>query len=75
MEYAVIWILRTRALQTVSALCPVQWCELIVAEDIRKALKAVDLMKILDGQTALGNKSNSKTIGEHKVHLSMLNAV
>ncbi|KAI9634584.1 Glycylpeptide N-tetradecanoyltransferase [Dioszegia hungarica] len=34
--------------------------------DIQKALKAVDLMKILDGQVAIGNKSNSKTIGEHK---------
>ena len=37
------------------------------AEDIKKALRAIDLMKILDGQVALGNKSNSKNLGEHKV--------
>lgn len=36
-------------------------------DDIKKALKAVDLMKMLDGQIALGNKSNSKNLGEHKV--------
>ncbi|KAK1925924.1 Glycylpeptide N-tetradecanoyltransferase [Papiliotrema laurentii] len=35
-------------------------------EDIKKALKAIDLMKILEGQVALGNKSNSKNLGEHK---------
>ncbi|GFZ50470.1 Glycylpeptide N-tetradecanoyltransferase [Saitozyma sp. JCM 24511] len=35
-------------------------------EEIRKALKAVDLMKILDGQVALGGKSGTKALGEHK---------
>lgn len=36
-------------------------------DEIRKALKAIDLMKMLDGQVAVGNKSNAKVIGEHKV--------
>ena len=36
-------------------------------DEIRKALKAVDLMKILDGQVALGSKSGTKDLGEHKV--------
>ena len=40
------------------------------ADEIRRALKAVDLMKILDGQKALGNKSNTKQLGEHKVSLA-----
>lgn len=35
-------------------------------EDIKKALKAADLMKILEGKLALGNKSNTKDLGEHK---------
>ncbi|WRT66752.1 glycylpeptide N-tetradecanoyltransferase [Kwoniella shivajii] len=35
-------------------------------EEIQKALKAADLMKILDGKLALGNKSNTKNLGEHK---------
>ncbi|WVQ84211.1 glycylpeptide N-tetradecanoyltransferase [Cryptococcus sp. DSM 104549] len=35
-------------------------------EEIRRALKAADLMKILDGQIALGNKSGTKNLGEHK---------
>ncbi|KAJ9122827.1 hypothetical protein QFC24_003863 [Naganishia onofrii] len=35
-------------------------------QEIRKALKAVDLMKILQGQQALGNPSNTKDLGEHK---------
>ncbi|KAL7420444.1 glycylpeptide N-tetradecanoyltransferase [Cryptotrichosporon argae] len=35
-------------------------------EEIRKALKAVDLMKLLEGQSALGRKSNTKALGEHK---------
>ncbi len=39
----------------------------MITDDIRKALKAVDLMKILDGQVALGNKSGTKDLGEHKV--------
>ncbi|RSH90742.1 glycylpeptide N-tetradecanoyltransferase [Saitozyma podzolica] len=39
-------------------------------EEIRKALKAVDLMKILDGQVALGGKSGTKALGEHKVNLA-----
>ncbi|KAJ9119010.1 hypothetical protein QFC22_003499 [Naganishia vaughanmartiniae] len=34
--------------------------------EIRKALKAVDLMKILQGQQALGNASNTKDLGEHR---------
>ena len=37
-------------------------------DEIRKALKAVDLMKVLDGQIALGNKSGTKALGEHKVN-------
>lgn len=41
--------------------------ELITPEEIKRALKAVDLMKILDGQVSVGNKSNSKALGEHKV--------
>lgn len=36
-------------------------------EEIRKALKAADLMKMLDGQKALGNKVGTKALGEHKV--------
>ncbi|OXG11802.1 glycylpeptide N-tetradecanoyltransferase [Cryptococcus neoformans Ze90-1] len=35
-------------------------------EEIRRALKAADLMKILDGKMALGNKSGTKNLGEHK---------
>nr|XP_018261940.1 glycylpeptide N-tetradecanoyltransferase [Kwoniella dejecticola CBS 10117]OBR84098.1 glycylpeptide N-tetradecanoyltransferase [Kwoniella dejecticola CBS 10117] len=35
-------------------------------EEIQKALKAADLMKILEGKMALGNKSNTKNLGEHK---------
>ncbi|EAL17377.1 hypothetical protein CNBN0070 [Cryptococcus deneoformans B-3501A] len=35
-------------------------------EEIRRALKAADLMKILDGKIALGNKSGTKNLGEHK---------
>ncbi|WWD18827.1 glycylpeptide N-tetradecanoyltransferase [Kwoniella shandongensis] len=35
-------------------------------EEIRKALKAADLMKILEGKMALGNKSGTKNLGEHK---------
>jgi glycylpeptide N-tetradecanoyltransferase len=38
-------------------------------EEIRKALKAADLMKMLDGQKALGNKVGTKALGEHKVGL------
>lgn len=38
-------------------------------DEIKKALKAIDLMKILDGQVALGNKSGTKAIGDHKVSL------
>jgi glycylpeptide N-tetradecanoyltransferase len=30
-------------------------------------LKAADLMKMLDGQKALGNKVGTKALGEHKV--------
>ena len=37
------------------------------SEEIKKALRAVDLMKLLDGQMAVGNKSNTKNLGEHKV--------
>lgn len=37
---------------------------------IRKALKAVDMMKILEGKQALGNKQNTKDLGEHKVGCS-----
>ena len=40
-------------------------------DEIKKALKAMDLMKMLDGQVALGNKSNSKNLGEHKVSFSI----
>jgi glycylpeptide N-tetradecanoyltransferase len=36
-------------------------------EEIRRALKAMDLLKVLEGKEALGNKSNTKDIGEHKV--------
>jgi glycylpeptide N-tetradecanoyltransferase len=32
----------------------------------------MDLMKMLDGQVALGNKSNSKNLGEHKVSRNMM---
>jgi hypothetical protein len=39
----------------------------MIVEEIRKALKAMDLIKILEGKQALGNKSNTKDIGEHKV--------
>jgi hypothetical protein len=46
-------------------------CKLTSTEDIKKALKAIDLMKILDGQVAVGNKSNSRTIGEHKVSFTL----
>ncbi|KIR25687.1 glycylpeptide N-tetradecanoyltransferase [Cryptococcus deuterogattii LA55] len=35
-------------------------------EEIRRALKAADLMRILDGKMALGNKSGTKNLGEHK---------
>ncbi|KAH8087475.1 Glycylpeptide N-tetradecanoyltransferase, partial [Filobasidium floriforme] len=35
-------------------------------EEIRRALKAMDLLKVLEGKEALGNKSNTKDIGEHK---------
>ncbi|WVR06681.1 glycylpeptide N-tetradecanoyltransferase [Kwoniella sp. DSM 27419] len=35
-------------------------------EEIRKALKAADLMKILEGKLALGNKAGTKDLGEHK---------
>ncbi|WVQ73551.1 glycylpeptide N-tetradecanoyltransferase [Cryptococcus sp. DSM 104548] len=35
-------------------------------EEIRRALKAADLMKILEGKMALGNKSGTKNLGEHK---------
>ncbi|ORX37031.1 Myristoyl-CoA:protein N-myristoyltransferase, N-terminal domain-domain-containing protein [Kockovaella imperatae] len=38
----------------------------VTDEEIKKALRAVDLMKLLDGQVALGNKSNTKALGEHK---------
>jgi hypothetical protein len=40
---------------------------LLVLEEIRKALKAMNLLKVLEGKEALGNKSNTKDIGEHKV--------
>ena len=40
---------------------------LFVVEEIRKALKAMNLLKVLEGKEALGNKSNTKDIGEHKV--------
>lgn len=30
-------------------------------------MAALKVMKMLDGQVAVGNKSNTKTIGEHKV--------
>lgn len=36
-------------------------------EEIRRALKAADLMKMLDGSKALGNKVGTKALGEHKV--------
>ena len=39
-------------------------------DEIRKALKAMNLLKILEGKEALGNKSNTKDIGEHKVRLA-----
>ncbi|KAJ9101499.1 hypothetical protein QFC19_005152 [Naganishia cerealis] len=35
-------------------------------QEIKKALKAVDLIKILQGQQALGNTINTKDLGEHK---------
>ncbi|KAK4687496.1 glycylpeptide N-tetradecanoyltransferase, partial [Tremellales sp. Uapishka_1] len=35
-------------------------------EEIRRALKAMDLMKILDGKAAIGNKIGTKDVGEHK---------
>jgi hypothetical protein len=41
-------------------------------DEIRKALKAVDLMKIFDGQVALGSKTGTKSLGEHKVRLLSL---
>lgn len=42
-----------------------------IPEEIRKALKAADLMKMLDGQKALGNKVGTKALGEHKVSLTV----
>lgn len=45
--------------------------ELNRVDEIKRALKAIDLMKILDGQVALGNKSNSKNLGEHKVRIGI----
>lgn len=41
-------------------------------EEIRKALKAADLMKMLDGQKAIGSKSGTKALGEHKVSYNIL---
>ncbi|KAI5449375.1 glycylpeptide N-tetradecanoyltransferase [Naganishia albida] len=38
----------------------------ISEKEIKKALAAVDLMKILQGKQALGNTSNTKDLGEHK---------
>jgi hypothetical protein len=38
-----------------------------LSEEIRKALKAMNLLKVLEGKEAVGNKSNTKDIGEHKV--------
>jgi len=32
----------------------------------------VDLMKIFDGQVALGSKTGTKSLGEHKVRLLSL---
>jgi glycylpeptide N-tetradecanoyltransferase len=42
---------------------------LLLTEEIRKALKAMNLLKVLEGKEALGNISNTKDIGEHKVCL------
>jgi hypothetical protein len=30
-------------------------------------MKAMDFMKILEGKKAIGNQSNTKDLGEHKV--------
>lgn len=47
---------------------PILWLtKRLAVEEIRRALKAADLMKILDGKMALGNKSGTKNLGEHKV--------
>jgi hypothetical protein len=38
----------------------------ISEKEIKKALQAVDLIKLLEGKQALGNTSNTKDLGEHK---------
>jgi hypothetical protein len=48
---------------------------LLVLEEIRKALKAMNLLKVLEGKEALGNKSNTKDIGEHKVRSLFLSCL
>lgn len=47
--------------------CSLKRREADIAEQIRQALKAVNLMKMLEGKQAIGNQSNNKIIGEHKV--------
>ena len=47
--------------------CSLRRREADIAEQIRQALKAVNLMKMLEGKQAIGNQSNNKIIGEHKV--------
>lgn len=39
------------------------WC----LEEIQRGLKALDLMKIIEGKQALGRKEGTKNLGEHKV--------
>ena len=40
---------------------------LTALEEIQKGLKALDLMKIIEGKQALGRKEATKNLGEHKV--------
>lgn len=45
-----------------------QVCALLtMSEEIQKGLKALDLMKIIEGKQALGRKEATKNLGEHKV--------
>ena len=68
MLYGMRWIQRTRWQRTVSP-CGFHWRVglMRVVEEIKRALKAVNLMSLLDGKMALGNQSNVKNLGEHKV--------
>ena len=57
------WLLMVICVEILAALSLLKW----YTEEIKKALRAVDLMKLLDGQVAIGGKSGTKALGEHKV--------